>query len=62
MLLEVMRKVQLVPGEKGTGVFYWESEGARSWSQYPLSAWGDNGRPNESAGCIFGVSYMISRT
>lgn len=45
MLVEVQKKTLEVPGNKGLGVFYWEPEGARSWSHYALSAWGENGRP-----------------
>ncbi len=44
MLLAVMRKVKAVPANKGLGVLYWEPEGARSWSQYGLSAWGADGK------------------
>ncbi|MFT3753825.1 MAG: glycosyl hydrolase 53 family protein [Paludibacter sp.] len=45
MLLAVQNKVLAVPDNSGLGVFYWEPEGARSWSNYALSAWGSNGRP-----------------
>lgn len=45
MLTAVLKKTLEVPGNKGLGVFYWEPEGARSWSHYALSAWGDDGRP-----------------
>jgi len=45
MLTAVLGKVRTVPGGKGLGVFYWEPEGARSWSNYPLSAWGSDGKP-----------------
>ncbi len=45
MLKAVLTKVQAVPNGKGLGVFYWEPEGARSWSHYGLSAWGDDGKP-----------------
>lgn len=48
MLTAVIQKVKEVSSEKGLGVFYWEPEGARSWSQYPLSAWGANGRPTKA--------------
>jgi arabinogalactan endo-1,4-beta-galactosidase len=48
MLVAVIEKVRAVPGKKGTGVLYWEPEGARSWSRYPLSAWGDDGRPTHA--------------
>lgn len=48
MLIAVQKKVNAVPDKKGLGVFYWEPQGARSWSQYALSAWGDNGRPTKA--------------
>jgi arabinogalactan endo-1,4-beta-galactosidase len=45
MLVAVQKKVKEVPGSKGLGVIYWEPEGAKSWSRYSLSAWGDDGKP-----------------
>ena len=48
MLLVVQKKVKAVPDSKGLGVFYWEPEGARSWSHYGLSAWGDDGKPSKA--------------
>lgn len=39
MLVAVQNKVLAVPNGKGIGVFYWEPEGAKSWSGYSLSAW-----------------------
>jgi arabinogalactan endo-1,4-beta-galactosidase len=48
MLVAVQKKTMEVPHNKGLGVFYWEPEGARSWSHYALSAWGDNGRPTKA--------------
>lgn len=48
MLRAVIKKVREVPSEKGLGVFYWEPQGARSWSHYVLSAWGDDGRPTKA--------------
>lgn len=45
MLKEVIVRVKAVPEGKGLGVFYWEPEGAASWSRYNLSSWGDDGRP-----------------
>ena len=45
MLVAVQNKVKVVPGDKGLGLFYWEPEGAKSWSGYSLSAWGADGRP-----------------
>jgi arabinogalactan endo-1,4-beta-galactosidase len=48
MLIAVQKKVKEVPENKGLGIFYWEPEGARSWSQYALSAWGDDGKPTKA--------------
>lgn len=48
MLVAVQKKVKEVPGKKGMGVFYWEPQGARSWSHYALSAWGDDGKPTKA--------------
>ena len=48
MLVAVLKKVKEVPEKKGTGVFYWEPQGARSWSRYALSAWGDDGKPTKA--------------
>jgi len=48
MLVAVQKKVKEVPDGKGLGVFYWEPEGARSWSHYALSSWGDDGRPSRA--------------
>ena len=48
MLVAVQNKVKAVPNKKGLGVFYWEPEGAKSWSGYSLSAWGDDGRPTKA--------------
>lgn len=48
MLIAVQKKVKAVPGGKGLGVLYWEPEGAKSWSQYGLSAWGDDGKSTKA--------------
>ncbi|MCK9169491.1 MAG: arabinogalactan endo-1,4-beta-galactosidase [Treponema sp.] len=48
MLVAVQKKVMEVPEQKGKGVFYWEPEEARSWSNYQLSAWGNNGKPTKA--------------
>lgn len=48
MLIEVQKRVKSIPGGLGTGVFYWEPQGARSWSHYGLSCWGDDGRPTRA--------------
>jgi len=48
MLVAVQRRVRALPGGRGLGVVYWEPQGARRWSKYPLSAWGDDGRPSKA--------------
>lgn len=48
MLRAVIEKVRAVPNNKGLGVFYWEPQGARSWSHYALSAWGNDGKPTKA--------------
>jgi arabinogalactan endo-1,4-beta-galactosidase len=48
MLVAVQKKVKAVPNGKGLGVMYWEPEGARSWSHYGLSAWGNDGKPTKA--------------
>jgi arabinogalactan endo-1,4-beta-galactosidase len=48
MLVAVEKVVNAVPNKKGLGVFYWEPEGAKSWSGYGLSAWGDDGKPTKA--------------
>ena len=45
MIVAVENKLAAVPNSQGIGVFYWEPEGAQSWSGYPLCAWGDNAQP-----------------
>lgn len=48
MLIAVLKKVKAVPDGKGSGVIYWEPEGAKSWSDYGLSAWGSDGKPTKA--------------
>ncbi|MCX6218908.1 glycosyl hydrolase 53 family protein [Spirosoma sp.] len=48
MLVAVQKVVKAVPGSSGLGVFYWEPEGAKSWSNYQLNAWGDDGKPTRA--------------
>lgn len=45
MLAAVINKTLAVPNYMGLGVIYWEPEGAKSWSGYQLSCWGDNHKP-----------------
>lgn len=46
LLATAIKAVKNVPNNKGLGVFYWEPEGARSWSHYNLSAWQADGKPS----------------
>lgn len=46
MLVEVIKAVKDVPENKGTGVIYWEPEGAKSWSHYQLNCWQADGKPS----------------
>jgi arabinogalactan endo-1,4-beta-galactosidase len=48
MLVAVQQQVKAVPNGKGLGVIYWEPQGARSWSKYPLSAWSEDGKPTKA--------------
>ena len=48
MLVAVIQKVKAVPNGKALGVIYWEPQGAKSWSGYSLSAWGEDGRPTKA--------------
>ncbi len=48
LLAAVLAKVRAVPGGQGLGVVYWEPEAAVSWSHYPLSCWGADGRPTRA--------------
>jgi arabinogalactan endo-1,4-beta-galactosidase len=48
MLLAVIKKVKGVPKNKGLGVMYLEPKGARTWSQYGLSAWGNESKPTKA--------------
>lgn len=56
MLVAVQKKISEVPGNKGLGVFYWEPEGARSWSHYALSAWGADGKPTHALDAFLGTN------
>ncbi|MDR3594248.1 glycosyl hydrolase 53 family protein [Clostridium sp.] len=48
MVVAVENKVLAVPNGKGIGVFYWEPEGAYSWSKYSWSAWhGNDGKSTD---------------
>lgn len=46
MLAATIKAVKAVPNNKGLGVIYWEPQGAKSWSEYGLSAWQSDGKPS----------------
>src|SRR5690554_6394225 len=48
MLRAVIQKVRELAANRGLGAFDWEPTGARSWSHYALSAWGEDGRPTKA--------------
>ena len=48
MLMAVQQKVKDVPENKALGVIYWEPQGAKSWSGYSLSAWGNDGKSTKA--------------
>lgn len=48
LLASAIKAVKKVPDNKGLGVLYWEPQGARSWSQYNLSAWQADGKPSQA--------------
>ncbi len=47
LVVATIQKTKEVPNNKGLGVFYWEPQGARTWSKYALSAWGNDGKPTK---------------
>jgi arabinogalactan endo-1,4-beta-galactosidase len=46
LLVSVLKHCQEAPG--CLGMFYWEPQGAASWSHYGLSAWRDDGTPTRA--------------
>lgn len=54
MLVATIKKIKEVPVGKGLGVMYWEPEGAKSWSGYALSAWGNDGKPTKALDAFVG--------
>lgn len=48
MLMAVLSETKAIPNNQGLGVFYWEPQGARSWSHYALSCWGSDGQPTKA--------------
>jgi len=41
-----------------TGFFYWEPQGARVWSNYPLSAWRADGTPTRAMDAYYRISIQ----
>ena len=48
MLNQVISIVRGIPSKRGLGVIYWEPEGAKSWSNYQLNCWQNNGKPSSA--------------
>jgi arabinogalactan endo-1,4-beta-galactosidase len=48
MLNQVISIVRGIPDKRGLGVIYWEPEGAKSWSNYQLNCWQNNGKPSSA--------------
>jgi arabinogalactan endo-1,4-beta-galactosidase len=46
ILYDVIEKCSTIPRCKG--IFYWEPEGAKIWSNYGLSAWRSDGTPTRA--------------
>jgi arabinogalactan endo-1,4-beta-galactosidase len=46
LLQATIKAVKNVPNNRGLGVMYWEPQGAKSWSDYELSAWQADGKPS----------------
>jgi len=67
MLIAVQEKVRAVPNNRGLGVLYWEPQGTRTWTGgYPLSCWGDDGKPTfainaflDNRNIISGATYQL---
>ena len=53
MLTQVISIVRGIPGQRGLGVIYWEPEGAKSWSNYQLNCWQNNGKPSTALDAFF---------
>jgi arabinogalactan endo-1,4-beta-galactosidase len=51
-IADIIRKNNSLSNGMGLGVFYWEPE-SYNWQQYPLGAFGTNGRPTEA---LYGFS------
>ncbi len=60
MLVAVQNAVKSVSNSKGLGVFYWEPQGAKSWSGYQLNAWGDDGKPTRALDAFLITSVPTS--
>jgi arabinogalactan endo-1,4-beta-galactosidase len=44
-LTDLIGKVRSIPGNKGTGVLYWEPQSYAQWQGYTLGAFDNSGRP-----------------
>jgi arabinogalactan endo-1,4-beta-galactosidase len=54
----MMDAIESIHGEPlCTGLFWWEPEGARVWSKYPLSAWRADGTPAKAMDAFNAIGY-----
>ena len=54
----MMDAIESIHGEPlCTGLFWWEPEGARVWSRYPLSAWRADGTPTKAMDAFNAIGY-----
>ncbi len=52
LLKAALKAIRDVPDGMGTGLFYWEPQGAEAWSRYAVSCWQDDGRPSPALGAF----------
>ena len=54
----MMDAIESIHGEPlCTGLFWWEPEGARVWSRYPLNAWRADGTPGRAMDAFNSIGY-----
>ena len=54
----MMEAIESIHGEPlCTGLFWWEPQGAKIWSGYPLSAWRDDGTPTKAMDSFNSIVY-----
>jgi arabinogalactan endo-1,4-beta-galactosidase len=55
LLYSVLEKCSQIP--RCRGMFYWEPEGAKAWSQYALSAWRADGTPTKAMDAYLSIKF-----